>query len=186
MVIGNLRNMRLPGKDVMDLHPSESLKLEPGTGRSWIVVAGSFCFVLLQSACTAVTAISGLRSVDWPDVSDRGFAHSRLHLYDSYRPHPYSHADRRRCRVSCKSVCPMENSFAAVPAIIAVENSTSDFQTAPVREVSVRSLRPHTCAGCRRKRNSPSPARFAVISITPSRWMMPRAMRPAARGSIPV
>ena len=61
MVTGNLRNMRLPGKDVMDLHPSESLKLEPGTGRSWIVAAGSFCFVLLQSACTAVTAISGLR-----------------------------------------------------------------------------------------------------------------------------
>ena len=53
--------MRLPGKDVMDLHPSESSKLEPGTGRSWIVAAGSFCFVLLQSACTAVTAISGLR-----------------------------------------------------------------------------------------------------------------------------
>src|ERR1700733_9142330 len=53
--------MRLPGKDAMDLHPSESSKLEPGTGRSWIVAAGSFCFVLLQSACTAVTAISGLR-----------------------------------------------------------------------------------------------------------------------------
>ena len=53
--------MRLLGKDVMDLHPSESLKLESGTGRSWIVAAGSFCFVLLQSACTAVTAISGLR-----------------------------------------------------------------------------------------------------------------------------
>ena len=45
----------------MDLHPSESSTSEPGTGRSWIVAAGSFCFVLLQSACTAVTAISGLR-----------------------------------------------------------------------------------------------------------------------------
>jgi hypothetical protein len=45
----------------MDLHPSESSKLEPGTSRSWIVAAGSFCFALLQSACTAVTAISGLR-----------------------------------------------------------------------------------------------------------------------------
>jgi hypothetical protein len=53
--------MRLLGKDVMDLHPSESSKLEPGTGRCWIVAAGSFLFVLLQSACTAVTAISGLR-----------------------------------------------------------------------------------------------------------------------------
>ena len=61
MVIGNLLNIRLLGEDVMDLHPSESSQLEPGTGRSWIVAVGSFCFVLLQSACTAVTAISGLR-----------------------------------------------------------------------------------------------------------------------------
>ena len=61
MVIGNLLNHEVARKDVMDLHPSESSKLEPGTGRSWIVAAGSFCFVLLQSACTAVTAISGLR-----------------------------------------------------------------------------------------------------------------------------
>ena len=61
MVIGNLLNIRLLGEDVMDLHPSESSTLETGTGRSWIVAVGSFCFVLLQSACTAVTAISGLR-----------------------------------------------------------------------------------------------------------------------------
>jgi hypothetical protein len=61
MVISNLLNHEVARKDVMDLHPSESSKLEPGTGRSWIVAAGSFCFVLLQSACTAVTAISGLR-----------------------------------------------------------------------------------------------------------------------------
>ena len=62
MVIGNLlKHEVLPGKDVMDLPPSENSHLKSGTGRSWIVAAGSFCFVLLQSACTAVTAISGLR-----------------------------------------------------------------------------------------------------------------------------
>ena len=45
----------------MDSHHAESSKLEPGTGRSWLVAGGSLFFVLLQSACTAVTAISGLR-----------------------------------------------------------------------------------------------------------------------------
>lgn len=49
----------------MDSRHTESSQLEPGTGssliRTSIVAAGSFFFVLLQSACTAVTAISGLR-----------------------------------------------------------------------------------------------------------------------------
>jgi hypothetical protein len=34
---------------------------EAATGRSWIIGLTSFLFILLQSACTAVTAISGLR-----------------------------------------------------------------------------------------------------------------------------
>jgi hypothetical protein len=33
------------------------------TGRSWIVGATSFFFILLQSACTAVMAISGVRVI---------------------------------------------------------------------------------------------------------------------------
>ena len=53
----------------MDSHHTQSSKWEPATGhtgsrpwiRSLILAAGSFVFVLLQSACTAVTAISGLR-----------------------------------------------------------------------------------------------------------------------------
>lgn len=45
----------------MDLHHAEHSNMEPGTGRSWIAAVGSFVFVILQSACTAVTAISGLR-----------------------------------------------------------------------------------------------------------------------------
>lgn len=45
----------------MVLHHIENSQLENGTSRSWIVAASSFLFVLLQSACTAVTAISGLR-----------------------------------------------------------------------------------------------------------------------------
>ena len=48
-------------KDSMDLHHAEISKLEPGNRRSWIVAASSFLFVVLQSACTAVIAISGLR-----------------------------------------------------------------------------------------------------------------------------
>jgi hypothetical protein len=34
---------------------------EAATGRSWIIGLTSFLFILLQSACTAVMAISGLR-----------------------------------------------------------------------------------------------------------------------------
>ena len=34
---------------------------EPASGRTWLVSATSFVFVLLQSACTAVMAISGVR-----------------------------------------------------------------------------------------------------------------------------
>jgi hypothetical protein len=34
-----------------------------GNKRTWLVSAGSFLFVLLQSACTAVIAISGVRVV---------------------------------------------------------------------------------------------------------------------------
>jgi hypothetical protein len=34
---------------------------DPASGRTWLVSATSFLFVLLQSACTAVIAISGVR-----------------------------------------------------------------------------------------------------------------------------
>lgn len=45
----------------MDLDHAETSKLESENRRSWIVAAGSFLFAVLQSACTAVMAISGLR-----------------------------------------------------------------------------------------------------------------------------
>ena len=45
----------------MDLDHAEASKLESGNRRSWIVAASSFLFAVLQSACTAVMAISGLR-----------------------------------------------------------------------------------------------------------------------------
>jgi hypothetical protein len=48
-------------KDSMDLDQPEASKLESGNRRSWIVAAGSLVFAILQSACTAVIAISGLR-----------------------------------------------------------------------------------------------------------------------------
>ena len=34
---------------------------EPSRGRTWLVSATSFVFILMQSACTAVIAISGVR-----------------------------------------------------------------------------------------------------------------------------
>ena len=132
----------------MDLHPSESSKLEPGTGRSWIVAVGSFCFVLLQSACTAVTAISGLRLlIGLTSLTAASLIPGFIFTI---------HTDRIRIPMLIVAVVgSLVNLYVlwrirslAVPAIIAVENSTSDCQTAPVREVSVRSLRPHTCAGC--------------------------------------
>jgi hypothetical protein len=45
----------------MGLHHTEHSNLEQGAGRSWIAAVIGFAFVILQSACTAVTAISGLR-----------------------------------------------------------------------------------------------------------------------------
>ena len=45
----------------MDLDHAETSKLESGNRRSWMVAASSFLFAVLQSACTAVIAISGLR-----------------------------------------------------------------------------------------------------------------------------
>jgi len=45
----------------MNLQQTEAPKVAIGTRRSWIVAGTSFLFVLLQSACTAVMALSGLR-----------------------------------------------------------------------------------------------------------------------------
>lgn len=39
------------------------LKDTPGRGKTWLVGATGFLFILLQSACTAVMAISGVRVV---------------------------------------------------------------------------------------------------------------------------
>ena len=47
----------------MDFHHAQTKESPIGTRRSWIVAITSFTFVLLQSACTAVMAISGLRLV---------------------------------------------------------------------------------------------------------------------------
>ena len=45
----------------MEGHHAEMPKPESGNRGSWLVGFTSFLFVLLQSACTAVMAISGLR-----------------------------------------------------------------------------------------------------------------------------
>ena len=45
----------------MDPHHAETPESPVGVRRSWIVALTSFSFVLLQSACTAVMALSGLR-----------------------------------------------------------------------------------------------------------------------------
>jgi hypothetical protein len=49
------------GEDSMDSQQTEAPGVAIGTRRSWIVALTSFLFVLLQSACTAVMALSGLR-----------------------------------------------------------------------------------------------------------------------------
>ena len=45
----------------MDPHHAEPSEFPAGARRSWIVALTSFSFVLLQSACTAIMALSGLR-----------------------------------------------------------------------------------------------------------------------------
>lgn len=41
--------------------PDEIVELEKTEKRSWLIAATSLAFILLQSACTAVMAISGVR-----------------------------------------------------------------------------------------------------------------------------
>ncbi len=48
---------------VPDENAISDTAIEPRNGRSWIVGLTSFLFILLQSACTAVMAISGVRVV---------------------------------------------------------------------------------------------------------------------------
>src|SRR5271170_6612460 len=132
MVIGNLLKHEVAWKGCNGIAPQREFNIGAWNWSfldrcGWQLLLCAVAERLHRSYSHQRTAI-----VDWSDVSDRGFAHSRLHLYDSYRPHPHSHADRRRCRVLGKFVHPVENSFVAVPAIIAVENSTSDRQTASI------------------------------------------------------
>lgn len=47
----------------MELHQAAPPELQSKTSRSWAVAFTSFLFVLLQSVCAAVMAISGLRLV---------------------------------------------------------------------------------------------------------------------------
>lgn len=47
----------------MDLNHAESHEPQAGTSRSWIIGLTSLAFVILQSACSAVVAISGLRLI---------------------------------------------------------------------------------------------------------------------------
>jgi hypothetical protein len=54
---------------------------EAATGRSWIIGLTSFLFILLQSACTAVMAISGLRLLI--GISSLAFAVSGMKILAS-------------------------------------------------------------------------------------------------------
>jgi hypothetical protein len=54
---------------------------EAATGRSWIIGFTSFLFILLQSACTAVMAISGLRMLI--GISSLAFAVSGVKILAS-------------------------------------------------------------------------------------------------------
>jgi hypothetical protein len=54
---------------------------EAATGRSWIIGLTSFLFILLQSACTAVMALSGLRLLI--GVGSLAFAASGIKLLAS-------------------------------------------------------------------------------------------------------
>jgi hypothetical protein len=57
------------------------LEAEAATGRSWIIGLTSFLFILLQSACTAVMAISGLRLLI--GISSLAFAVSGVNILAS-------------------------------------------------------------------------------------------------------
>jgi hypothetical protein len=63
-----------------EVHVTAS-RAEVATGRSWIIGLTSFLFILLQSACTAVMAISGLRLLI--GVGSLAFAASGMKLLAS-------------------------------------------------------------------------------------------------------
>ena len=63
-----------------EVHVTAS-RAEVATGRSWIIALTSFLFILLQSACTAVMAISGLRLLI--GVGSLAFAASGMKLLAS-------------------------------------------------------------------------------------------------------
>jgi hypothetical protein len=56
-------------------------RAKPATGRSWVIGLTSFLFILLQSACTAVMALSGLRLLI--GVGSLAFAASGIKLLAS-------------------------------------------------------------------------------------------------------
>ena len=53
--------MALETSDPLKTVPATAEEEESASGRTWLVSATSFVFILLQSACTAVMAISGVR-----------------------------------------------------------------------------------------------------------------------------
>ena len=133
-----------PERMLMDLPPSENSHLESGTGRSWIVAAGSFCFVLLQSACTAVTAISGLRLlIGLTSLTAASLIPAFIFTI---------HTDRIRIPMlivaafgSLVNLCVLWRILSFRPRPSSqwrIQHLTA--KTASVREASVRS---HTCAG---------------------------------------
>ena len=63
-----------------EVHVAAS-EAEATTGRSWIIGLTSFLFILLQSACTAVMALSGLRLLI--GISSLAFAISGVNILAS-------------------------------------------------------------------------------------------------------
>ena len=98
------------------------------TGRSWILSITSFLFILLQSACTAVMAISGVRV-----IIGLGALAAAAGLN---RPASGFHADAIRIPMmaiavigSFVNVCDLEDTQPALPAFIAVAHNPCNPQT---------------------------------------------------------
>jgi hypothetical protein len=134
---------------------------EAATGRSWIIGLTSFLFILLQSACTAVMAISGLRLViGITSLCSIGREDPSL---DSRQCDPYPDGTACRRGLRHQSLCYLAGSVAARTTFFAMASCIHSTREKTSRVVSDSTRHSHPIA-CRRGMDYPHrPARLDLI-----------------------
>ena len=97
----------------------------PAGKRSWAIGFTSIFFALLQSACTAFMAISGLRLLI--GVGSLAAATMGLRFLDALarRGYPHPHGNRGRCGITGKSLRGLAGSESSCATLLAMENDSA-------------------------------------------------------------